>query len=386
MKILHVTPFFYPAWAYGGIPRLSFHLAQAQVELGHTVHCVTTDVLDQATRQPQRSFEIDGIQVRAYANLSNAAAYHLQFFSPWRVRPEIERVRDYDVVHIHGHRNLLCSVMAYAAREACVPQVLVPNGTLVNIERRQTLKWLYDILLGQGQVKNTTAFVAVSEAERQQFLSLGIADEKITVIPNGVSMEPDTGGIDFAERFGIQGPYLLYLGKITPRKGIEYLVRALPFVADKSLKLVIAGNDMGYLKQVLRITRSTGVSERVICTGLVSGELKAAAYAGARYTAYVSEDEIFGLVPWESMLCGTPVIVASGCGSGEWVGRARAGHVVPYADPAAVAEVINNYDAESEALNIDRGLKFIQEHLTWESVARQVLALYQGPGLAYNKV
>ena len=65
MKILHVTPFFYPAWAYGGIPRLSFHLAAEQARQGHTVHVVTTDALDENRRQEETRFTIEGVEVRA---------------------------------------------------------------------------------------------------------------------------------------------------------------------------------------------------------------------------------------------------------------------------------------------------------------------------------
>ena len=78
MKILHVTPYFYGAWAYGGIPRLSYHLAAAQDALGHEVDAVTTDVRDRDRRRDPEDYEVSGVSVRVYKNLSNALAYHLQ--------------------------------------------------------------------------------------------------------------------------------------------------------------------------------------------------------------------------------------------------------------------------------------------------------------------
>lgn len=376
MKILHVTPFFYPAWAYGGIPRLSFHLAAEQARQGHTVHVVTTDALDESRRQEQSRFRVEGVEVRVYRNWSNRAAYHLQLFTPAGLSKERGRLREYNIIHLHGHRNFLNTALAAWARKAGVPTVLMPNGTLVNIERRQGLKAIYDVLWGRRQVRTTTAFVAVAEVEKRQFLAAGVPPEKIAVIPNGVAMETDAAGIRFADQFGVPGRYLLYLGKITPRKGIEHLIAALPLLRDQALNLVVAGNDMGHLSVLKKLVRRLGLGRRVFFPGLLTGPDKAAAYQGAVVTVYPSRDEIFGLVPWESILCGTPVIVAGGSGAEEWVGGAQAGTVVPYGDPPALAAAINRFDPRAAAEQVQRGQAFWQEHLTWEKVARRMTDWY----------
>jgi len=376
MKILHVTPFFYPAWAYGGIPRLSYHLAAEQARQGHTVHAVTTDALDQERRQEQSRFCVEGIAVRVYRNWSNAAAYQLQLFAPQGLFAERDRIRDYDIVHIHGHRNFLNTRMAAYAHAAGVPTVMMPNGTLVNIERRQALKTIYDLLFGRRQVLRTSAWVAVAEVEKRQFVEMGIPAEKIAVIPNGVAMETDDAGIRFAEKHGLRGRYLLYLGKLTPRKGVEHLLAALPLIHDPELMIAVAGNDMGHLAFLKRQTRALGIRDRVVFTGLVAGADKAAAYRGARLTVYPSCDEIFGLVPWESILCGTPVIVASGSGAEEWVGGAGAGTVVPYGNPAAIAEAVNRHDPMAAAEAVRRGRAFWEERLAWPKVTAQMIQWY----------
>jgi len=376
MKILHVTPFFYPAWAYGGIPRLSYHLAAEQARMGHTVHAVTTDALDESGRREKTAFTVDGVEARAYRNWSNAAAYHLQLFTPRGLAVERERIRDYDVVHLHGHRNFLNTRLAAWAAAAGVPTVLMPNGTLVNIERRQMLKAGYDLLFGRRQVRRTTAFIAVAEAEKRQFLALGIPEKKIAVIPDGVAMDTNDGGLRFAEKYKLRGPYLLYLGKLTPRKGIEHLIAALPLLRDSSISVVVAGNDMGHLRFLKQEARRLGVAERVVFTGLVTGAEKAAAFKGAMLTVYPSADEIFGLVPWESILCGTPTLVAAGSGAEEWVAGAGAGQVVPYGNPAAIARVVNDFDPQAAAAEVARGRAFWEKRLAWNKVAAAALAWY----------
>ena len=377
MNILHVTPYFYGAWAYGGIPRLSWHLAAAQAALGHTVEAVTTDACDAERRLDPGDYEREGVRVRVYRNFSNALAYRLQIFWPLGIGAERERIRDYDIVHLHGHRNFHNSLMARYALAAGRPFVLMPNGTLVNIERRRALKWGFDLLLGRKQAARASGFIAVSEAERAQMLGLSVPAAKIRVIPNGVEMDCDPAGLSFKREHGIAGDYLLYLGKITPRKGIDHIVRALPFIPDGKLILVVAGNDMGYKRELIRLAAVLGVEHRVRFTGLVTGPMKAAAYREALYTVYAGRDEIFGLVPWESILCGTPVIVADDCGCGEWIRTAGAGRLVPYGDPRALAAAILDRDPERDRAHVARGAAFCRERLNWARVAAEMVEYYQ---------
>ncbi|HUT51869.1 MAG TPA: glycosyltransferase [bacterium] len=377
MKVLHVTPYFYEAWAYGGIPRLSYHLAAAQAALGHEVHAVTTDARDRNSRRTGGDYQVSGISVRVHPNLSNLLAYHYQLFWPRGLATEAGRVGDCDVIHIHGHRNLLNTRMAEYARRAGKPIVLQPNGTLVNIERRRAAKNFYDALWGRDQVRRTTAFVAVSHVERDQFLKLGLAPGTIRVIPNGVEMDTRVDNRSFKHEFKISGEYVLYLGKITPRKGIEHAIAALPLFDDQGIKLVVAGNDMGFERGLRRRAERLGVADRVVFTGLVTGAMKALAYREALFTVYAGRDEIFGLVPWESILCGTPVIVADDSGCGEWVKAGQAGHLVPYGDPAAIARVINTRGRERDQAMVQQGIAFCRERLDWGRIAADMIEYYR---------
>ncbi len=376
MRVLHVTPYFHGAWSYGGIPRLSYHLAAAQASLGHEVHAVTTDVMDEHGRLAPRDYTVSGVEVRVYKNMSNLAAYHLQFFCPLGLGAERRTISGYDVVHIHGHRNLHNHRLAAMARQAGTLNVMQPNGTLVNIERRRGLKTVYDLLLGRSQVKGTDGFIAVSQIEKAQFVEMGVPEELIEVHPNGVAVEESADEVSFKKEFRIDSDYLLYLGKITPRKGVEHVISALPLLADESIIMVVAGNDMGYREVLERKARALGLASRVVFTGLLTGQMKAAAFREALYTVYAGRDEIFGLVPWESLLYGTPVIVADDSGCGEWVRKGKAGHVVPYASPESIARIVNQYDPDRERETVKRGAAFCRERLDWVKIAEDMISFY----------
>ena len=84
LRILHVTPYFTDAWAYGGIPRLATSLASGLARRGHQVTVCTTDACDGSARLPDAapSRTPEGVEVRIFRNVSNALAYRLQFFVP----------------------------------------------------------------------------------------------------------------------------------------------------------------------------------------------------------------------------------------------------------------------------------------------------------------
>ena len=90
LSILHVVPYYEQAWAYGGIPRVASALARGLARRGHRVTVCTTDACEagrRLSRAPSAGDAGDaedpaGVAVRVFRNVSNSAAYHLQFFTP----------------------------------------------------------------------------------------------------------------------------------------------------------------------------------------------------------------------------------------------------------------------------------------------------------------
>ena len=105
---------------------------------------------------------------------------------------------------------------------------------------------------------------------------------------------------------------------------------------------MIAGNDMGGLTATMALAAELGVSNRVHCTGLVSGRDRFDVLAAADVVVYPGEDEIFGLVPMEALLCGTPVVVAGDSGCGEVIRRVGGGLVVSGGDERALASAMSS--------------------------------------------
>jgi glycosyltransferase involved in cell wall biosynthesis len=387
LKILQVVPYFYPAWAYGGIPRVASELSRELVRKGHDVTVYTTDVLDRDSRcaQDGKEASFDGAKVFYFKNLSNRLAYDYQLFLPIGLKGFVQKtVSDFDIIHLHGHRHLLNNIVHRYALKFRKPYVLSAHGTVLRIERRFLAKAIFDRLFATRILRDGAHFVAVSGNEVKQYEQMGVERERVTVIYNGIDLDgfkklPENG--TFRKRYNLTGKrVVLYLGKITPRKGLDFLVRAFSMLKRDDCVLVVAGNDMGFKKRVLEIVEELALGGRVIFTGLLVGEEKLAAYRDSDVVVYPAVYEIFGLVPFEAMMCGAPVVVTDDCGCGEIIGREDIGYTVKYGDVQGLSdridEVLNSRDAAAE--KVLRGKQFVEKNLNWELIGDKYVDVYRG--------
>ncbi|MEW6327416.1 MAG: glycosyltransferase [Thermodesulfobacteriota bacterium] len=386
LRILQVVPYFYPAWSYGGIPRVVYELSKGLVRRGHEVTVYTTDLLNASTRQqypPCCPVMIDGIHAYYFPNLSNSFAHRYMFFSPVRmIRPVQHMLREFDILHLHGHRHFLNNVVHFLAMRYKIPYVFSAHGTALRIERRQLLKYIFDIFFGHQILRDAARFIAVSKKEIEQYQQMGIEKERVSMTHNGIEIAayadlPPRG--TFKRGYGLfDKRIILFLGKITPRKGIDVLMKAFSGLPYQDAVLVIAGDDLGFKKELLHIVEEKRLREKVIFTGLLTGKDKLAAYVDAEVLAYPAVHEIFGLVPFEAIMCGTPVIVADDSGCGEIIGSAGIGYLVRYNDVAGlknrIIEVLENKEESRE--KVEKGKEFIVENLSWERIVDQVLEVY----------
>ena len=384
LRILMVVPYFYPAWAYGGIPRLAYGLGRSLIDRGHSVTVVTTDALDRDSRGPSGREDVDGLTVYRLPNLSNRLAYDHQLFLPRGARSLLAKeVEKADVVHLHGSWHLLNNAAVAALSRTPRPLVMTPNGTLPILERKQGVKVVWDAIFGRPVRSAVDRWIAVSRAEVNQFSRAGLASEAVHLIFNGLDLGefealPEPGG--FRRQYGLgDGPLVLYLGKLTPRKGVEHLVEAMTRVKSSATTHVIAGNDMGVGAGLESQVERLQLGARVQFVGLLTGQERLAALSDADLLVYPSTDEIFGLVPFEGLLCGTPAVVSDDCGCGELVARARAGELVRYGQPGAIAAAIDGLvqDEGRRKRMVARGREFIEKNFAWPRIALQTEAVYK---------
>jgi glycosyltransferase involved in cell wall biosynthesis len=247
---------------------------------------------------------------------------------------------EFDVAHLHACRNLPGVIAARHLGRAGVPYVLAPNGTAPRLERRLLAKRLFDAACGDRLLRHAARVLAVSHAEEVQLAAAGAAANRVRRVPNPIDLMEFETPIErgrFRHDYDLRGPLIVFLGKITPRKRLDVLVRAFARLSGTDASLVIAGNDMGGLAAAMADARALGVAGRTRAVGLLAGRRRLEALADADVAVYPSEHEIFGLVPLEAILCGTPVVVSDDSGCGEVVRSTGGGLTVRVGDEPALA-------------------------------------------------
>jgi alpha-1,3-rhamnosyl/mannosyltransferase len=236
-------------------------------------------------------------------------------------------------------------------------------------------------VLARGAARRASRVITLSRAvARQIHERYGVATERIDVLPLAVdealfapAPRPDVIEAPSGER--VDGPYLLYLGTILPRRRIDLLVEAFASIArDRpDLRLVLAGANRLAQPQMLHDwVQRAGVLDRVIDLGWVPERELPALLAGAELSFYLSTYEGYGLPPIESLAAGTPPIVSRGLGLDDlWPDypfrceRLEAGEI----------ERVTRRALEDEALRRDvaaRGRELVRT-LRWEDHARRFL-------------
>lgn len=341
MRVLHVIPSV--SLAHGGPSRAILQIEHALTVRGVSIEVATTDDDGPGKRAPvtqSKDSHPDIAVVRHYF------AKRLEFYkvSPAFARWIFRRVRDYDLVHIHALFSFTSVAAAWAARQAGVPYVVRPLGTLNQYgvtQRRAGLKQLSLKLIEGPLLRHAAAVHFTSDAEREEAASLGIAMRSV-VVPLGFAAPPLQDASIFLKRHpelaGLR--IVLVLSRLDPVKNVEGLLRAFSLVrtSQSDASLVIAGDgDPAYVAGLKHLAAELGLAECVVWAGFVDGELKASALAAAQLFVLPSFSENFGIAAAEALLAGLPCVLGKGVAISDEVVNAGAGLAVS-PDPESIAE------------------------------------------------
>jgi len=385
MRLLHVVPTYVPAWRHGGPVAAVHGLCKAQAARGNQVTVFTTDVHGAGTLDVPRAapVAVDGVTVwyfpvtaprRLYRSPAMAAA-----LAPGG---RLQGVAAFDLVHLHSVFLWPTAAAARAAQRAGVPYLLAPRGMLVSdlLRRRGRLrKRLWIRLVERRTLLHAAGLHATSELEAAELAGLGLALPPVHVVPNGVELEPPRpdAPLSPAVRAALARPgLLLFLGRVSWKKGLDRLVQALAQAPE--VTLAIAGNDEeGYLATVDRLAAQAGVAARVLRLGPVHGADKAALLHGAAALALPSYSENFGNVVLEAMAAGLPVVVTPEVGLAATVAEAGAG-VVTSGEPAELGAALRRLlaDPAARAAMGRRGAAAAAQQFSWQGIAGRMELVY----------
>lgn len=362
MRILHVVPTYLPARRYGG-PIVAVHgLCRALAARGHEVTVFTTNVDGAgALDVPLGALvNLDGVQVHYFAS-----PFPRLYFSPAMRRALAASMQGIDVVHSHAVWLWPGIAAGKAAASAHVPFVISPRGMLVPDLIRQKSRLVKSAWLALVERQNFARASAIhftSRLEQDEAGRVAVPLPSPFVVPNGIAFvaRPDVAR---------EPRTLVFLGRITWKKGLDRLIAALPAI---DARLVIAGNDEESLTPRLQeLAVRHGVADRVEFAGPVYGDAKWELLARATLFVLLSTSENFGNAVLEALMMETPVVLSEGVGLADDVVRAGAGIVGIEGVPALLR------DGDRRAEMGRRGRALVASEFAWPEVARQMEEAYR---------
>ncbi len=299
--------------------------------------------------------------------------------------------RDYDAIVVHDWLSIMGGMIG--KRELKKPLIFHLHST----ERGRTLgegsKTVRDLEYVGGQKSDHV--VTVSYAMRDELISQGFSQGKISVVYNGVDPDkyspsriPKSVIEKIRSRYGIKPDdyMILFIGRIVVVKGVDRLVQAMVSVKKTipNAKLVVVGtSDMQ--ASIEELVKTLNLDEHVkLRFEWIPEEERIAHYAASDLCIFPSLYEPFGIVALEAMSMAKPVVVgARGVyGMKEFVvpnGPTQCGfHVNPY-EPNDIAWGITSalQDVDKARKFGENGRKLVLETYNWDAVAKRTMGLYE---------
>ena len=281
-----------------------------------------------------------------------------------------------------------------AAQMMDVPVVWEPMGMARAVGKSTAKKWLMDNLIGRKTLGRANRIIATADIEQQDQLAAGIPAEKIRLRPNGVEPVPEWLQVQDPVQWKASARsqltqkddwqrdpsklQLLYLGRISDRKGLAWLSEALTPLAnttDCPFELTVVGpvEPDGTLESM---QKNLGTSLHQI--GPVDSQEKWLWFAACDLFVLPSlYGENFAISALEANCAGTPVLLSSQVGYGGYIDEQTAhaglGAVLPldqtlWRDSISAAEPATLALAEVQAL---------RQRFSWPQIVGQQIELYQ---------
>ncbi|MEM5831157.1 MAG: glycosyltransferase [Candidatus Aenigmatarchaeota archaeon] len=340
MKVLHVIPSYEPAWRFGGTVTATSNLCRALAKKGIDVTVYTTDAdgkggyLDVPLNEP---LDLGGVKVWYFhCDLLPKDA----FYSRGLAKKLKETVKDFDIVHVSAIWQWIQVNVYKACKKQNKPYIVTPHSSLMNYAFKfgpKLNKKIYWKLFGKKTIKKASAIHFLCEGEREGSRSL-CKDVTSFILPNGIDVNKfkreNKKGSLLRDKLGIpqEAIVLLFLGRIHPKKQIEYIIKSIPEILKykKDVFFLIVGpiEDENYYNKLKVLLNTLKVSSNVIWIGSVKNEEVIEYYCASNIMVLPSIVEGISMAAIEAMCASLPLLVSNRVANWHEIEEDKAGVIV----------------------------------------------------------
>ena len=388
MKILHIIPSV--ALVRGGPSQAILETITALNNLGIEAEIATTNdngetVLDVPLNQ---KIVYQGVPVWFFARFSPKASAIREFaFSAELTAWLWQNIQNYDVLHVHAIFSYSSTVAMAIARLKKVPYICRPIGQLCSwsLQQGKQKKKFYLDSIERANLNGSQALHFTSEQERQEASALKLKSSSF-VLPHGLSVGNliPNAKQKLRRKYNLPDdePIILFLSRIHPKKGLDYLIPALAKLHHRSFTFILAGNgDAAYEREVTQLLQQHHISDRTFQVGFVEGVEKDLLLQGSDLFVLTSYSENFGVAVLEALAAGTPALTTPGVALSSMLQHQDFGYVTNLDVDEIARSIENCLDERSQLATLGmQAREFILQNYTWKSTASELIDLYRKYG------
>jgi glycosyltransferase involved in cell wall biosynthesis len=373
----------FPPRIVGGIARHAFGLAKALAEGGHQVSVVTLDFPGVPDYEEIHGFRVYRSKTEVgHPNFLTWAFLFNHFLE--KSLAQASRDVEFDLIHIHdwlvgpagiGFKHFLNKplVSTMHSTEHGRSSIHGPDSLMID-----GMEW--------WACYEASRVIVTSNSMKGEICGhFNVPHEKVEVIPNAIEVEKYTVEVDrwqTRRRFGVgdHEKLVLFVGRLVPQKGVEYLIRAIPRISWRihDAKFVFVGE--GWMRGHLEwLADQSGQRWRTNFTGFISDADLVALTKSADVMVVPSIYEPFGIVALEGMAAGVPVVVSQVGGLAEVVEHDKTGVHAYARSPDSIAWGVERVlgDQGYRDWIVKNAREAVMQRFSWTAVAEQTARVYK---------
>ena len=323
MKILFITPCYIPANGFGGTVSAISQLCEALAAQGDEVTVFTTNsngALGKLDVDLNKNHKIKGVLVKYFeCNVLNSKAYYSKTFIQYLKTHTTE----FDAAYISAIWQMLGPASAKVFRKNKIPYIVGTHGSFSKILRKKKIwiKNMYYQFFLKSMVKGAEGIHITCNKEKED-ADHWLTHEQYFVVPNvlnpnSFSPQKITGS---KAKYNIPTDAKVIVTAARPdwMKRIDLLIECI--AERENYYLIYAGEDNAPIVEEWKAkARQLGAANRFIATGLLNYDDLTTLYNASDVFCLISENENFGMVVAEAMLCNKPVVLSKMAGISEYL-------------------------------------------------------------------
>lgn len=384
MKVLHVIPSI--AQVRGGTSQATIEMVRSLRSHGIDAEIATTnDNGPNLLKVPLRQrIEYEQVPVWFFPRFSPSIKSLREFaFSSQLTTWLWQHTTDYNLLHIHAIFSYASTAAMAIARLRRLPYVVQPHGLLCkwSLQQGASKKHIYLTLTEYANLNHSQALVFTSQQEQQEVSKLGLMSPSF-ILPLGLDLPSPIPDARHRLRQLLNvpedEPVILFMSRLHPKKGLDYLISALGKLRDRRFTFVLAGSGSSdYEAEINELLVSADIDTRTYRSGFVKGEMKDLLMQGADIFALTSYSENFGVAVLEAMAVGLPVVVTPGVALASVVEQNQLGYVAELgvAMIASSLQLCLDYPQTTKEMG-ERARQMVRQQYTWERNASKLSEVY----------